>query len=392
MKHTFPFPGHTMLLPDIVRAENCHLYDSDGNRYLDLESGVWCTSIGHGNPAIKAAISQQMDAISHIGFCYSARAVEDAAQVILDLLDHQEGRCTFLCSGSEAVEYGTRIVRTTSTRPRIMTMGDSYFGAYGDAATRSDDGWFIFDWFDCEDCDKESCTTACPRWASIPFEEIGAFLFEPGSSSGLVRFPPAQLVNTLAKTLAEQDSLVMVNEVTTGIGRTGTWFGFQHYDLQPDIVAMGKGVGNGYPVSVTSINVRVVERLEGKPIAYGQSHLNDPLGAVVAEAVINHIREENLIERSRPLSEALLGGLRAIAEKSPHLKTIRGRGLMAIMELDEDPDFSRTTKLHEQLVENGFILVHRPGSNMLRMDPPLTIGEQDILQFLETLERLLGQY
>lgn len=388
MNHTFPFPGHAMHLPDIVRAENCTLFDAEGRQYTDLESGVWCTSIGHGHPAIKAAISRQMDAISHVGFCYSSQVVEDAAETFLTLLNHQEGRCAFLCSGSEAIEYGIRTIRAIASRSKIMTMSDSYFGAYGDAAARNADDWFIFDWFDCEGCKETACTKDCPRWKSIPFDQIEAFLFEPGSSSGLVRFPPPQLIASLATTLHAQDGLLIMNEVTTGIGRTGKWFGHQHYDIQPDIVAMGKGVGNGYPVSVTSMNARVIERLDGKPIAYGQSHLNDPLGAVVAQTVIQTILDEKLIERAASLSPVLLNGLNEIAAESPLIKAVRGRGLMAVIELAGDDKWS--ADFHRKLIENGFIVALRPGSSVLRIDPALTIEEKELHAFLDCLKKLLN--
>lgn len=388
--NTFPFPGHDMLLPDIVRAENCSLYDSEGKRYVDLESGIWCTAIGHGHPDVKAAISRQMDDVAHIGFCYSSPVVEKAAGTVLELLNHDGGRCSFLCSGSEAVEYGMRALRTALPQTTIMTMGDSYFGAYGDAANKGEEGWFVFDWFECGDCGHEFCSEACSRWASIPFNNIGGFLFEPGSSSGQVRFPPVQLIKGIAGSIHDSGGLVMVNEVTTGFGRTGEWFGFQHYGFQPDIVAMGKGIGNGYPVSATSINARVIEKLGPAPVPYGQSHLNDPLGAAVAQAVIKTIAEDNLIERAAGLSKLLLDGLGEIASNSPHVQAVRGRGLMAIMELVDDPDHSRAEKLHRELIANGFIVVLRPASSMFRMDPALTIDETDVVDFLGTLKRLLG--
>jgi acetylornithine aminotransferase len=384
---TFPFPGHAMLLPEIVRADNCSLFDAAGNRYVDLESGVWCTPAGHGNPAVKAAISGQLDSVAHVGFCYGSSVVEEAAGGVQELLGHDGGRCAFLCSGSEAVEYGMRVMRAVLDGARVMTMADSYFGAYGDAASRRD-GWFVFDWFGCEECGREACTADCPRWASIPFDEIGGFLFEPGSSSGFVRFPPAMLIESIGRALKEKGGLFMVNEVTTGMGRTGRWFGHQHYDVRPDIAALGKGVGNGYPVSVSSLNADVVSRLGGKPIPYGQSHLNDPLGAAVVRAVIGEFEEKRLLERAAGLSDILLPGLRAIAETSPRTVTVRGRGLMAAVELGMDP--ADAASLHESLVRSGFICALRPGSDVLRIDPALTIDEGDLRGFIDTLGSLLA--
>ncbi len=295
-----------MLLKDIVRAENCHLYDSRGKKYVDLESGVWCTSIGHGNPRILRAIADQAARIGHTGFAYSHEIVEEAAREMLALLGFPDGKCVFLCSGSEAVEYGVRVAQSLAGRPLLVTMADSYFGAYGSASKKQADEWFCFDWTACAGCpDAGECNGGCEHWAAIPFDRIGGFLFEPGSSSGLVRFPPQKLVRNIVRLIQQNGGLVLVNEVTTGVGRTGTWFGYQHYGIAPDIVALGKGIGNGYPVSVAGFTAGVVERLDGKPIKYAQSHQNDPLGAVVAREVVRVIQEEGLIERGREHRDVL---------------------------------------------------------------------------------------
>jgi len=140
------YPGHEILLPDIVRAENCYLYDGQGKRYVDLEAGVWCTALGHGNPRLLRTIAEQSALIAHTGFNYSSAVVEQAATTMLDLFGFEGGHCVFLCSGSEAVEYGVRVVQSISDRPLLMTMKDSYFGAYGSASRKRDDEWFCFDW------------------------------------------------------------------------------------------------------------------------------------------------------------------------------------------------------------------------------------------------------
>lgn len=188
MKNTFAFPGRELLVPEIVKSNNCTLIDADGNQYIDLEAGIWCTSIGHSNRAVREAVIAQMDNISHVGFCYSSDVVERAAGAVLGLLGHAGGRCSFLCSGSESVEYGVRVLRTVLKSKRIMTMSDSYFGAYGDASAKDSDKWFLFDWNECERCTQEVCTKDCSVYSDIPFDEVGAFLFEPGSSSGMVPF------------------------------------------------------------------------------------------------------------------------------------------------------------------------------------------------------------
>jgi acetylornithine aminotransferase len=392
MTRIFGYPGHQVLLPDVVRAEGPYLYDSGGRRYVDLESGVWCMSLGHGHPRLLGALRDQASRIAHAGFIFSSPIVEEAASEILDLLGMEEGRCVFLCSGSEAVEYGVRAARASDDRPLLITMSDSYFGAYGSAWRRDPEEWFDFDWSECSRCPRDfDCGPSCRRWAEIPFDRIAGFLFEPGSSSGMVRFPPSGLIERLTRTVREDGGLVLVNEVTTGIGRTGRWFGFRHYGLEPDVVAMGKGLGNGYPVSATAFAARVVERLGGGPVRYAQSHQNDPLGAAVAREVVRIIREEGLIERSLEAARILRAGLDAIAANNPRIKEVRSRGLLAAVELEDDSEDTLSRRVLREILNRGFVLAHRSGHGVLRVDPPLTIGAGDLRDFLNALEEVLAE-
>jgi len=385
------YPGHELILQDIVRAENCRLFDAGGRSYLDLESGVWCTPLGHGHPAVLQAVVDQLTRVAHTGFNYTSPVVDDAARDLLPLIGFEDGRCVFLCSGSEAVEYGVRAAASVSDRPLFLTMADSYFGAYGSASTRETDKWHIFDWTACGECpDKTGCGEECPYWSSIPFQRIGGFLLEPGSSSGLVRFPPEKLVQAIVTTVRENGGLVLVNEVTTGIGRTGRWFGFQHYGITPDVVALGKGVGNGYPVSVTLFGPEMTNRLGDMSIAYAQSHQNDPLGAAAARAVIQTVENEGLIERSRTLSSLLIEGLEAIGSASRRVRAVRGRGLMAAVDLEDGPDRAFAVRAHRRLVDQGFLVGLRPGLSVLRIDPSLTIDPEDLTAFLSALEEVLN--
>jgi acetylornithine aminotransferase len=385
------YPGHELILPDIVRAEGSRLVDAAGKEYLDFESGVWCAAIGHANPRVLRAIAEQGARFGHAGFNYSGAVVEEAAREVLALAGLGGGACVFLCSGSEAIEYGVRAVQSVLDRPLLMTMTDSYFGAYGSASKRAENEWFSFDWAPCAECpSSRTCDEACPHWAAIPRGRIGGFLFEPGSSSGLVRFPPEKVVRSVEKLVRENDGFFLVNEVTTGL-RTGEWFGYRRYGVSPDVVAMGKGIGNGYPVSVTAFSPRVIRRLGGRPVKYAQSHQNDPVGAAAVRAVISVIREEGLIERSGTLGAVLFDGLRGIAARTGRVRDVRGRGLMAAVELVDDPACSRTTRAHLSLIRRGFVVGKRPGVSVLRLDPPLTLAREDLDAFLSTFEDVLAE-
>jgi acetylornithine aminotransferase len=400
------YPGHEVLLDDVVRAEGCYVYDSSGKRYVDMESGVWCTSIGHGDPRVLKALSEQAARIAHNGFIYSSPIVEDAGREILSLLGFDGGNLVFLCSGSEAVEYGVRVSRMISEKPLLMTMADSYFGAYGSAWRRDETEWFSFDWRECAACpDDRVCGSGrgngrggdsgygrgcCEHWETIPFDLIGGFLFEPGSSSGHVRFPPIKLIRSIVEEIQGAGGLVQVNEVTTGLGRTGKWFGFQHYGIAPDIASLGKGIGNGYPVAGTAFAPGVIERLGGREIMYAQSHQNDPLGAAVAREVTRIIEADNLVERCAEIGRDFRAGLEGIRQRTGRIREIRSRGLLVAIELEDGPEETLTRKALAGMLDRGFVLARRSGFAILRADPPLTIEAEDIEAFLAALEEVLA--
>lgn len=392
MDHVFWNIGHNLILEDVVRAEGCWLYTAQNRRYLDFESGVWCTPLGHSHPRVNAAIKAQLDNISHTGYCFANPVTEEAAKEILSIVGFSKGRCVFLCSGSEAVEFGVQVLRKLSGKPKLLTLSDSFLGSYGSAAKKREEEWHLLDWSPCASCDQTGvCRSDCKVLAGIPLAEIGGFVFEPGSSSGLVRFPPQSLIKNLVKLIKENNGYVQVNEITTGLGRTGQWFGFQHYGFQPDLVSMGKGLGNGYPVSAAALTEEVMDKLQERSFYYQQSHQNDPLGSAAAKAVITVLREERLIERCRRVGEELLSELTLMCDRCSVLKEVRGRGLMFAVECAERPNFVPAAFIFEALLKRGVIIARRPGLNVLRIDPPLTVTEEDISYFLSNITTVLSE-
>ncbi|NTW00073.1 MAG: aspartate aminotransferase family protein [Oscillochloris sp.] len=375
---------HDIVKTDFVRGENCSLYDSRGRRYVDLESGIWSTALGHGHPRINRAIHVQLDQLTHLGTRYPHALAEATALDVLDIVGIDSGKCVFLSSGSEAVEFGVQVIRRVSNRPLLLTFAHAYLAAFGSAGQRRDDEWYVLDWDACADRDLDAVLR------EIPFERIGGFVFEPGGSgSGFVTFPPEPLVQALAQQVHLAGGLVLANEITTGMGRTGKWFGFQHYDLQPDVVALGKGLGNGYPVSAVAMRSAVAERAEQSGLRYAQSHQNDPLGCAVAREVIATMREEGWIERGAETGMYFLAGLRQLATQYDRVKGARGRGMLLALALY--PDSRLTVQMvYEQLLEDGFLVGYYPAGNILRFDPALTIERADITALLGSLERIVA--
>lgn len=374
---------HDILKTDFVRAENCHLFDSNGRRYIDFESGIWSTALGHNHPRVNKAIQSQLGKISHIGTRYPNELAEEAALDVLDLVGIEEGKCVFLSSGSEAVEFAAQTVRRINGKPLLLTFTNSYLAAYGSAGRKSADEWYLLDWGTHTDADENDLLKM------IPFERIGGFVFEPGGSgSGFVRFPPRATVQALVNRIKQQGGLVVANEVTTGMGRTGKWFGFHHYDIQPDIVALGKGLGNGYPVSAVAMRRDIVKILENSGFRYAQSHQNDPLGCAVAREVIAILMEEQWIEKGNQKGIHFLNGLKRLVEKHEIAKEARGRGTLLALEFNLHENFS-CVSAYRELLDRGFLTGFYPDGNILRFDPALTIEEDDIGLLLENLDQVL---
>jgi acetylornithine/N-succinyldiaminopimelate aminotransferase len=375
---------------NIVRANGCSLYDSQGKRYIDFEAGVWCTLIGHNHQRVKQTIRKQIEQVIHMGYRYTNDGVEAAAAQVLDTFPLSSGKCIFLSSGSEAVEFGVQVARRITGQPLLLTLADSYLAAYGSAGRKSPEEWYCFDWGPCIDCPHSNeCDPECSHFMQIPFERIGGMVFEPGNASGLVKFPPKQLVGTLTNMVRRQQGLVVIDEVTTGLGRTGDWYGFQQYLLQPDIISLGKGLGNGYPVSAVVMTNDIAERLERISFSYAQSHQNDPLGCAIANEVVSVIREDGLIERSHRIGKYFLHELTHLEKRYDCVKEIRGRGLMIVTEFEDIGERFSLNSVFLELVKRGCMVGYKPAANILRFYPPLTIGEDDIRQLLENLHSIL---
>ena len=374
---------HDIVKTDFVRGENCYLYDSQGRQFVDFESGIWSTTLGHAHPRINQVIESQMGKLMHLGTRYPSEIADKAALELLNILGIERGKCTFLSSGSEAVEFAAQSARIITDKPRLLTFTNSYLAAYGSAGGKKAEEWSVLDWSEWEP-EKTGA-----YFDTIPFEEIGAFVFEPGGSgSGFVKFPPNELIQEISHRVKETGGLLVINEVTTGMGRTGKWFGFQHHDLEPDIAALGKGLGNGYPISAVAMTSECAEIIESNGFAYAQSHQNDPLGCSVAREVIFAMQDGNWVETGRELGAFFLEGLKILEEKYDVVKDARGRGMLLALEFDPH-DMIDATWTYRKLLEQGFLVGYYSASNILRFDPSLTIEKEDIRRLLGTLDSII---
>lgn len=385
MEHVFFCTGHELKIPNIIKSKGLYLYDEHGKSYVDLESGVWCTSLGHNNTEINGIIKNQIETVMHSGFCYSNEIVEKSAKSILKVAGFNNGKSVFLCSGSEAIEIARQIAKHLTEKSVSLTLHDSYLGAYSSITDKSRN-WHLLNWEHCKTClDIEKCDLSCEVLQNIP-KDVSEFIFEPGSSSGFVRFPPKALIHNIVQIVRDNGGKIIVNEVTTGIGRTGKWFGYQHYDIAPDFIAIGKGIGNGYPVSITLINEPTCRQLELKPFHYSQSHQNDPLGASIVNGVIQYIEENNLISKAEKNGLLLHNHLESLIDNEI-ITEVRGRGLMFAVDVKNK---AITNSIYNDLVEDGYLVGNR--GTLFRIDPPLTITETEIDEAIKVLRGIISRF
>lgn len=376
---------YEMMIPNIVKSEGCYVYDDAGKAYMDMESGVWCTSIGHNHPSVGRAIGNQLGISGHVGYRYSASIVEQAAGMVLDVMGTPDGRCVFLSAGSEAVELAVQAaIRIQGTaKPYVLCLNNYFLSSYGQSAQRPQRNWIAID----------VPATQDTQWQqevdNLPFDRIGAFVFEPGNASGLVKLPPKDFIACIASRIKEHGGLIVVDEVTTGIGRTGKWFGFEHYGLSPDIVACGKGIGNGYPVSCVAMREGIAERLLGTGFRYAQSHQNDPLGCAVISAVLTEITEKNLIANAAQMGEFFVGRLTGLCDENGYIAEVRGRGLMIAVELLPSAPIER---IHRSLCESGYLVGMNVPNRVLRIYPPLMIERDMIESFAGGFRQVLDRF
>ena len=381
---------HPIVRSDIISGKNTDLYSNDGKKIVDFEAGMWCTALGHSNLRINTVMIEQLEKIMNTHYKLTCNIAEVLAANLLQQFHFQDGKAVFLSSGSEAVELSIRISKLISEKNKVLTFSTSYLSAFSNTSIPRDKNmWNEIDFLQCSKCQNKECTNKCSILEDIRFEDVSTFILEPGSSSGRVIFPPYKLVKFLADEVKKYGGSIVINEVTTGLGRTGKWFGYNYYDLKPDIVALGKSLGNGYPISAVVMDKKIAEQVEKNKFSYAQSHQNDPLGCVIANEVINIMKEEKIIERSKNTGEFFFNQLWEIQNSSPIVKEVRGRGLMLALELNIN---NVTEIIAEKMLEKGYFIGTTPAWNVLRFYPALTISENDISSMCETLKHIIRQF
>lgn len=388
METLFNSTGYMVYENDMVRGAGCYVLNQNGTKYLDLEAGVWALPLGHCDHDINMAMHRQIDGLVHCGYKYNHRITQQCAQELLNITGLEHGRCVFLSSGSEAVEYGVQLAKSIRPNKKCICLNNQYLSAYGNCMQKNELAWETIAW---NVQDSKSVAQYMEELShTIDFSQVGIFVFEPGNSSGLVKLPPQNLVQALQLLCEQHNIIIVVDEVTCGIGRTGKWFGYMHYNLRPHIIAAGKGLGNGYPVSAIILEAGTATAAEQSGFHYAQSHQNDPLGCCVAYEVLTKIQREHLLDHTTTIAAYFMQKYKELQQKHPIIVDIRGIGLLLCIELSPTVACETLYEIEKKLFELGFIVGVKPNERVIRTYCPLIITKEMIDSYIDALQHIFS--
>ena len=420
MSHVFP-RSLAQAIPVAVRAAGAWVEDADGKRYLDGAGGAIVVSIGHGDPDVARAIAEQAARLAYVhGTAFTTPALEDYAADLAPLLPVDDPRVYPVSGGSEAVETVLKLARSyhlargDGNRHVIVSRWGSYHGntrgaldASGREPLRAPyEPWLgqgvhvpaVYE-YRChlpdhpEGCGPEHAAILERVIRDIGPDRVAAFIAEPvgGATLGAV-VPPEGYWPAVAEVCRRHGVLLIADEVMTGFGRTGRWFGLDHWDVRPDILTAGKGASSGYwPLGLAVASGQVFETVREDGFVHGLTFSHHAVGAAAGHAVLRRLRDDGLVERSRDVGERLLKELTEALAGSPIVGDVRGLGLMLGVELVADrgtrSPFPRGERITERVLaaakEEGLLLYPSTGcadgadGDLVMLGPPFTISEDE---------------
>lgn len=421
--------------PVIDYGKGVYLYDKDGKEYLDASSGAITANIGHGVKEIIDAMHEQAKRVSFVYRSqFTSDAAENLAKKIADLTIGDLNWCFFVNSGSEATETAMKIAiqywqeKGIHTKSKVLSRWMSYHGITLGALSMSghigrrsrfipllEDFPVIHPPY-CYRCpynrEVPNCDYVCAHELDtvikrIGAEQIAAFIAEPviGAAGGAIT-PPKDYYKVIKEICERNDILFIADEVMTGFGRTGTMLACEHWEIEPDIVALGKGMGAGYaPIAAALVSEKVMEPIlsGSKIVMSGHTLSANPQSCAVSLAVVEYLDKNKIITEVQEKSTYLFQHLSKLQEKFPMIGDIRGKGLMVGIEFVENKaektPFPRTLLFTQKLIqlaqENGLIIypagagIDGVNGDAILIAPPLTITFEELDELMTRFERTL---
>ncbi len=398
---------------DYRTAVGSHLYDDAGRAYLDLHTGEGFASLGHAHPDVKATLAAVLHADLQDGvqIHYSVLAGM-LAEALCARLPAALDATFFSSGGAEAVDTAIKFARAATGRPRLVSCDSSYHGVSLGPLSLVGDDFF-----------KEGFGPLLPGCARVPYgdidrleaelrsRDVAAFFVEP-IQGRLVTLPPPGYLEAAQALCRRYGTLLVIDEIQTGLGRTGRWFAFEQFGsdrLEPDIVTVGKALSGGYmPVAATVTRREIFQRAVGtleRSYVHQSTYGRNRLSMAAGLASIRVIERDGLVERSARMGERLMDGLRELQRRHELIKEVRGAGMMIGIELQAPR--SRTGQLGVRLMrlaseglfpqlivipllrDHGIITMAAGKNDVIKLLPPLTLSESEAERFLTALDLVL---
>lgn len=359
----------------LVRGQGCQVWDADGNRYLDFLAGIAVNSLGHAHPAIVDAVTSQIATLAHVSNYFATPPQIELAERLQRITGAgEDGRVFFCNSGTEAMEAAVKLARLNTAggpRPRILALNRSFHGRTMGALSLTGQP-ALQEPFAPLLPGVEHIDSTIPALEAAIGPDVAALILEPiKGEAGVVELPAGFLARARELT-REHGVLLILDEIQTGIGRTGSWFAFQQFGIVPDAVAIAKGLAGGIPVGAL-VTFGAASKLFTSG-HHGSTFGGNPLATATANAVLGEIERSGLVENAARRGEqlrALITGL-----EHPLIAEVRGRGLLIGIGLTEPvaKDLARAALAHG-------LIINAPNERSIRMAPPLIVADAELAEF-----------
>jgi len=385
----------------IVKGEGCYMYDADGNKILDMFPGWAVSAIGHCHPKVIAALRKQAGELLHIDNTFYSEPQGRLAKLLSERAFG--GKCFFCNSGAEANEAALKLARlhTASEKYKFITAEGSFHGRTFATLTAT-----------AQPKHHEGLLPLLPGFVHVPFNdvtaleaafsnEVAAVMVEPIQGEGGINIATKEYLQAIRQLCDEKEALVIFDEVTTGIGRTGKWFGYQHFDVEPDIMTMAKALGGGVAIGAMMAKEEVAASLV--PGKHASTFGGNALVCAAAIAAIEAIEQDNLLENAAQLGEYTKEKLQQLKQKHFIIDHIRGVGLMVGVQLTGpgseivDKCLEKGLRINctgseivDKCLEKGLRINCTQGT-VLRFMPPMIATKEQIDQAVEILDSVLTE-
>ena len=362
---------------NIVKGKGCKVWDDKGTEYLDFYGGHAVISIGHAHPHYVECISSQVNKIGFYSNSVINKQQSAVAEKVGKLSGYEDYSAFFVNSGAEANENALKLASFTNGRTRVISFKKSFHGRTSLAVEVTDNPKII------APINNNNHTTYIPlndieaTRDELYKGDVAAVIIEGIQGIGGIIVPQPKFLQELQKICTETGTILILDEIQSGYGRSGKFFAHQWAGIRPDIITVAKGIANGFPMGAVLISPKFTPTFGQLGTTFGGNHL----ACSAAQAVLDVIENENLIENANKIGEYLIAELKKISK----IKEVRGKGLMIGLEFEEPIKEIRTKLLFEEHVFTGV-----SGTNVIRLLPPLVINMEQANEFITRLRKVLS--